>query len=477
MDFQVPQIDLNILIPLVGFIAGIVFGGVPIWFLARSSFAERLRVKDEQLQDIRVTLQRAEERSGKLQTENTEFTRRIAMLGTRLEDERKSSEEKLALMTNATEALTNQFQALSADALDKNSQTFLQLANTSLEKFQELAKGDLDARHKAVGDLVAPLKETLGKVDEKFQELEKNRISHYTSLTEQLKAVSTALPQLQKETVNLTRALRAPHVRGRWGEIQLKRVVEMAGMLEYCDFVQQETLTLESGRQLRPDMVVKLPSRKHIVVDSKAPLQAYLDSLETQDEERRKELLSDYARHIRTHLQQLGTKAYFDQFDSTPEFAVMFLPGETFFSAALEQDPGLIEYGVEQKVILSTPTTLIALLKAVAYGWRQEQLTENALEISKLGKELYERIRTMAGYFSELKRNLERSVESYNKAVASVETRVLPTARKFKELGAGLGAEIEVLEVIDKAPREAQALELTEILPDLPERESEREVF
>jgi DNA recombination protein RmuC len=460
--------DTQILL-IVVFLVGATLGAAVGWFLLRTkassasaadlaTLKERLAGKESELQKVQDAFQSQVAEHKTARDEN-------AQLKAALEGERRAATERLASFNRATEELSEKFKALSRDALKDNNQSFLELARATLSQFQESAKGDLDSRQKAIDQIVKPLKESLEKVDGKIGEMEKARAGAYSELREQVKNLATSQSQLQAETGNLVNALRTPHVRGRWGEIQLRRVVELAGMLQYCDFVEQETVVTADGR-IRPDVIVRLPGNRTIVIDAKVPFDAFYESISTKDEVIRGAKLRDHARLVRTHIGALSKKSYWESVQPTPEFVLLFLPGETFYSAALEIDPKLIEDGVGQGVIIATPTTLIALLKAVSYGWRQEQMAANAQEVSKLGKDLYDRLRTFTGYFSDIGRGLDRALDSYNKGVGSLEARVLVTARKFKERGAIAGEEIETLEPIDKL---ARPLSLDEggLFPDL----------
>src|SRR5579863_6877404 len=429
-------------------IVGVLLGGLLAWLLLgaqRAALQARLSLMEKELAGAKADLAR-------LLLDQRQLIEGRARLESALELERKASNEKLALLTRAGEDLQNAFKALAADALKTNNSTFLQIAQETLKRFQSDARGDLDARQKAVADLVTPVRESLSKVDAQIQQMEIARGEAYGDLKAQVQSLITTQKELQSETGNLVRALRTPNVRGRWGEIQLRRVVEIAGMLPYCDFAEQETVTTEAGR-FRPDLVVKLPGGKNVVVDAKTPLDAFLDAFETNDEETRRKCLLNHARQVRDHMETLSGKNYWEQFEATPEFVVMFLPGETFFSAALEQDPGLIEQGVLSRVIPASPTTLIALLKAVNYGWNQEKLARNAKQISELGKDLYERMATMAEHIEDIGGDLHKAVGSYNKAIGSLERMVLPAARKFTELGAPVADDIPQLEPIETTAR------------------------
>jgi DNA recombination protein RmuC len=471
-----PTEQLIILIAVL--VAGLLIGAVIVWLLAnrsktdaleqatlrfevtRAQLSERAGAAERELGDARAQLAVETAKLEQKRDALTELHARAESLGTELRLERVAAAGKLAEIERAREHLSQAFSALSAEALKSNNQAFIDLAQATLAKFQEAAKGDLEKRQQAIDEIVKPMRESLDKFDAKVQEIEKSRVGAYEALNLQVRSLAESQTQLRSETSNLVKALRQPHVRGRWGEMQLRRVIEMAGMLEHCDFLEQETVTVDE-RKLRPDVIVKLPGGKNLVVDAKAPLSAYLDALEAPDDDARRAYLVDHARQLRAHLVALGRKAYWDQFQPSPDFVVMFVPGEMFFSAALEQDPSLIESGPEQGVMLAGPLTLIALLKAVAYGWRQEALAENARAVSKLGAELYDRLVTMGGHFGALGSKLEAAVKSYNDAVGSLESRVLVSARRFRDLQTvGVDAVLESPAPVDARPRDLRREDL-----------------
>ena len=387
-----------------------------------------------------------------LQHQLSEKRQQLTALEVRHVSDQKNAEEKLALLEQARDQLKESFQALSSEALSKNNESFLNLAKTTLEKYQEGAKGDLDKRQEAINKTVEPVGIALKTFNERVEKIEERRTQTDASLKQQLQQLAESQVQLSKTTGSLVQALRAPQVRGQWGEMQLRRTVEMAGMINYCDFEEQASVETSDGQRQRPDMIIRLPNERVVVVDSKVPLAAYLDALQSEDPDHQKERMVAHARHIRDHIKALSAKSYWTQFDNTPEFVVLFIPNETIFSAALEQDPQLIEQGVLNKVILATPTTLIALLKAIAYGWQQEAIAREAKEIAALGKELYERVSVVTGHFTKLGKSLDQSVGCYNKAVSSLESRLLVTAKKFDALDSASPDPLPEPSLIDQQP-------------------------
>ena len=436
-----------------------------------AALKERLQLREQELAESRQRQAAWDLRETTLETELSEMKGRSRELQARMEEEQKNAAEKIAQLQSLEERLNREFQALSAKALRENNEAFLNLAQTKLQTFQAEARGDLEQRQKTVENLVAPINETLARYDQQIQSMERSRSQAYGSLSQQVESLLVSQQKLESETGRLVKALRMPQVRGRWGEFQLRKVVELAGLSAHCDFVEQETMSSEGGR-LRPDLIVKLPGGKNIVVDSKASLQAYLDALESDNEDQRKSLLLDHTRQIRNHLQSLSSKAYWSHLKDTPEFVILFIPGESFLSAAAERDPDLLEDGVKQRVIFATPLTLIALLRAVAYGWTQERIADNARKISDLGKELYDRVATLTHHFRVLGQSLGKSVKAYNDAVGSLEGRLLTSARKFKELGATPQNEILELEPIEHATREIQASELLAVVDGATDKSS-----
>ena len=452
-------------------IIGVILGGIAGWLIAaarsRAALSEektaaanqkieaegRIKATESTISELRAAVGQVQSRLDASGEElRKEATLRVAA-ETRLKETQANLEEQKRLLEQAEARLADTFQALSSNALKSNNQAFIELAGQAFQRLQAAAKGDLETREKAIEGLVNPLKDSLKRYEEQIQAMEKTRQNAYGSLDEQLRNLANLNQQLQKETGTLANALKGgPQVRGRWGELTLRRVAELAGMSEHCDFNEQESFETDSGR-LRPDMIVNLPGGRRIAVDAKVPLQSFLDAAAATSEETRRVCLEDHGKRVRNHMNQLAARAYWDQFDPAPEIVVLFLPGESFFSAALEQDRTLIEDGMQKRVVLATPTTLIALLHAVAFGWRQERIAENAQQISDHGKDLYDRIRSFLGHFEGVGSSLKRAAENYNRAVGSLESRVLPSARRFKELGAATGGEIRELESVDESPR------------------------
>jgi len=423
-----------------------------------ATLEERLTNREERIATLAAEHEAERRRGEEARAAGSDLRSRLAQAETRREEEREQASAKTALRAEAEKKLADAFSSLAAKALDANAESFLRLAKESFAKLQTAAQGDLDQRRQAIEAVVAPMKEQLARYESGVRELEKAREQAYGTLSQQVRSLLETQEKLQLETGNLVKALRAPHVRGHWGEMHLRRAVEFAGMLDHVDFVEQETTDTGDSVQ-RPDMVVRLPGGKQIVVDAKAPLAAYLDAVEARDEDVRASRLAEHAMQVKSHIDKLGKKEYWSQFADAPDFVVLFLPGESMFSAALEQNPALIDHAFSEKVILATPTTLVALLKSVAYGWRQERLAENAREIASAARELYDRVQVFTRHFYGVGSGLKQALASYNKAAGSLTSRVFPQGRRLEELGAGGAKELVEPEPVDVAPRELDSAE------------------
>jgi DNA recombination protein RmuC len=419
----------------------------------------RLEERDRHVAILQEQLAASRADADAQRNELTALREEHARIIARAESDGRAAAEKLELahdlVRQSENKLRDAFASLSSDALRRNNQSFLELAKETLGSFQQSASGDLEKRQQAIDEMVRPIRESLEKFDTKIQDVERARIDAYAGLKTHLTTLEESQHMLRGETANLVKALRTPHVRGQWGEMQLRRVVEIAGMLEYCDFRSQQTLQTEDGA-LRPDMVVNLPGGKTVVIDAKTPLDAYVSANQTDDDAQRAELMRTHVRQVRDHVSKLSDKRYWAQVEGTPEYVVMFLAGEMLYTAALQHDPELLEFAARKNVLIASPATLIAYLRAIAHGWSQERIARNAERISDLGRELYDRLQTMAGHFDDLRRKLDGAVESYNRAIGSLEGRVMVSARRFGELGVSTQAPLEELASIDRSARALQ---------------------
>jgi DNA recombination protein RmuC len=445
---------------IIGLLVGVV-AGVVVGLLVRSGHVARTRTAEARLADAVAVNRRLTEEQAARQQLTATAQAETARLSAQLEHERTINQERAAGFEETRQQLTGEFARLSGEALRRNNEQFLQLADIKLNETRQAAEGELGKRQEAIEQLLKPIGEQLGKYDDGMRRLEVERQRAYTTLTEQMQQLSTSHDHLQKETRSLVTALRAPQTRGRWGELQLRRVVEMAGMLERCDFDEQVTSSTDQGR-LRPDMVVHLPGGKNVAVDAKVPMQAFLDANEAEDETTRRMHLANHGRQLKAHVDALAKKEYWKQVDPSPEFVVAFVPGDPLLTTALEHVPGLMEHAVANHVLLATPTSLIALLRAVAYGWQQDAMAESAREVQQLGAELYQRLSVLGDHFTGVGKGLNSAVAAYNKAVGSLEGRVLVTARRFADMGViGTGEkDIAPSITVDAVPRALQSPEL-----------------
>lgn len=461
---------------IIVFISGIIAGGLLAWFIANSRqktfYLRQLSDVEAKAKSSEAIINELRQQISKLETEGLhirdelererhqriETITRLDETQKRLEESYKNIEEQKSLIEIMKTELSDTFKAHASAALKSSNEDFLKLASEHLGKILAETKGKLGEHKEALDGTIKPLQEILKRYEQQIQEIEEKRNKSFGSLTEQLRSLSAMQERLQQETNNLVTVLRRPKVSGRWGEIGLRRVAELAGMTPYCDFFEQESISTESGR-LRPDMIVKLPNGRTIVVDAKAPVDAYLSAVSASTEEERKKAIQNYISQVRSHMVALGSKTYWDQFEQSPELVVMYLPGESFFSAAIEHDHKLIDDGSMKKVILATPTTFIALLKAIAYGWQQDQIAKSAQEISRLGKDLYERFSIVIEHFSKTGAAISSAVKHYNDGVSSMESRLLPTIRRFKDLGVSSQKEIPQLKDIDHSVKKLRDIE------------------
>ncbi|PIQ87471.1 MAG: DNA recombination protein RmuC [Candidatus Omnitrophica bacterium CG11_big_fil_rev_8_21_14_0_20_45_26] len=422
---------------------------------ASEELRSKIQVAESQITSLKETLSKTEAEEKSLQTRLDQLGQEKVAALTRLEESQKNIAEQKQLLKEAEQKLQDTFKALSNDALRSNNQAFLDLAKQSLNTVMEEAKGEFGQKTDALKTIVKPLEDSLSRYERNVQELEKTRAEAYGNIKTQISSLVESQQALQKETGNLVSALRRPEVRGRWGELALRRVVELAGMTAYVDYQEQVNVQSDEGR-LRPDMIVRLPSGREIVVDSKVATDAYLDAIACDEDNDRKKCMLRHCQQFRNHMKALSAKNYWNQFEKAPEYVVMFIPGESFLSAAVENDPKLIEDGMENSVIIATPTTLIALLRAIAYGWRQEQITQHAQEIAKLAKELYDRFHPFIDHMNTTGGHLSKAVVAFNKTIMSLERRVLVSVKKFQEFGAAGDKKLKDLEPIEQNPMIAQ---------------------
>ena len=442
--------DANLL--FIGIGVGSLLGGLLVGLGINGRLRPQTQRAEATTQEVRTQLEQERTTVLFLRQELSQTHQARVMAETRMEETTRQLIAQKTLLEQTRQELVGSFQVLSGEALKQNNEAFLKLAAVTFETLHVKADGDLGLRQQAIDALVRPLHDTLQRYDEQLRLLEQSRQSAYGGLDQHLKALAESQQRLQQETGNLVKALRAPTVRGQWGELTLRRVAELAGMVQHCDFIEQHSVASEEAR-FRPDMVVQLPGGRQIIVDAKTVLSAYLDAHEAQNDVQQADAFRRHAAQVKSRMDELSLKAYWTQFEHSPEFVVLFLPGEQYLGAALDQNPQLIEEGFANGIVLATPATLIALLRAVAYGWRQERMTAHAEEAGRLGKELYERMAVLAGHMNEVGQSLGKSVSAYNRAVGSLETRILPAARRFKELGVSSDREILALEPTEVVPR------------------------